>query len=156
MSAGSNTDASFGCRQVLPGERKQERDGVVLLNGADLKPQPVDWLWPGWLAAGKYHLLAGSPGLGKTTIAMAIAATVTRLHASDSALVPSGNTRTSSRGSVSRMATRFSRSGSLRGRPFLVCSRYAVRSSKSTYSHGKSSDSPRRAPVMSWNVANAS
>ncbi|MFL9964556.1 AAA family ATPase [Paraburkholderia sediminicola] len=58
--------------------RKQHpQDGVVLLNGAELKPQPVDWLWRGWLAAGKLQLLAGSPGLGKTTLAMAMAAPVT-------------------------------------------------------------------------------
>ena len=52
-------------------------NGVVLLNGADLKPQPVSWLWRDWLALGKLHILAGAPGQGKTTIAIAMAATVT-------------------------------------------------------------------------------
>jgi hypothetical protein len=52
-------------------------DGVVLLNGADLTPQPVSWLWRDWLALGKLHILAGAPGQGKTTIAIAMAATVT-------------------------------------------------------------------------------
>jgi putative DNA primase/helicase len=37
----------------------------------------VQWLWPDWLALGKFHLLAGAPGQGKTTIAMGMAATVT-------------------------------------------------------------------------------
>jgi putative DNA primase/helicase len=50
---------------------------VVLTCGADLTPEPVQWLWQDWLALGKFHLLAGAPGQGKTTIAMAIAATVT-------------------------------------------------------------------------------
>lgn len=50
---------------------------VVLTCGADLTPQPVQWLWPDWLALGKFHLLAGAPGQGKTTIAMGMAATVT-------------------------------------------------------------------------------
>ena len=50
---------------------------VLLLNGADLKPEPVRWLWPDWLALGKLHILAGAPGQGKTTIALACAATVT-------------------------------------------------------------------------------
>lgn len=50
---------------------------VVLTCGANLTPEPVQWLWPDWLALGKLHLLAGAPGQGKTTIAMGMAATVT-------------------------------------------------------------------------------
>ena len=46
-------------------------DGVVLVNGADLTPEPVRWLWNNWLALGKLHILAGAPGQGKTTIAIA-------------------------------------------------------------------------------------
>jgi hypothetical protein len=53
------------------------RDGVILVKGADLKPKPISWLWHGWLARGKLHILAGAPGQGKTTIALAFAATVT-------------------------------------------------------------------------------
>lgn len=52
-------------------------DGVVLVRGSDLRLEPVSWLWRYWLARGKFHLLAGAPGQGKTTIAMALAATVT-------------------------------------------------------------------------------
>lgn len=53
------------------------QDGVVLVSGDSLTPQPIAWLWGGWLALGKMHLLAGAPGQGKTTIAIAFAATVT-------------------------------------------------------------------------------
>lgn len=52
-------------------------DGVVLVNGSDLTPEPVRWLWQYWLALGKLHILAGAPGQGKTTIALAAMATVT-------------------------------------------------------------------------------
>jgi putative DNA primase/helicase len=52
-------------------------DGVVLVNGADLTPEAVRWLWQYWLALGKLHILAGAPGQGKTTIALAAMATVT-------------------------------------------------------------------------------
>ena len=52
-------------------------DGVVLLRGSDVKPEPVTWLWRDWLAVGKLHVLAGAPGQGKTTIALAMAATIT-------------------------------------------------------------------------------
>lgn len=50
---------------------------VVLACGTDLKPEPVRWLWTGWLALGKLILLAGAPGQGKTTLALAMGATIT-------------------------------------------------------------------------------
>ncbi len=50
---------------------------VVLVRGTDLTPEPIRWLWGDWLALGKLHILAGAPGQGKTTIALAMAATVT-------------------------------------------------------------------------------
>jgi putative DNA primase/helicase len=51
---------------------------VELLCAADIVPQPIEWLWPGWLAVGKLAILAGLPGTGKTTLALALAATITR------------------------------------------------------------------------------
>lgn len=56
---------------------RQAGDGVILTSGSALKIEPIRWLWPGWLARGKMHLLAGAPGQGKTTIALAFAAAVT-------------------------------------------------------------------------------
>ncbi len=53
------------------------RDKVILTCGADLTPEPYRWLWQYWLAMGKLHILAGAPGQGKTTIALAMAATIT-------------------------------------------------------------------------------
>jgi putative DNA primase/helicase len=44
---------------------------------ADIKPEAINWLWNGWLAVGKMHILGGAPGTGKTTISMSLAATVT-------------------------------------------------------------------------------
>ncbi len=52
--------------------------GVVqIVCAADITPEPINWLWNGWLATGKVHILGGAPGTGKTTISMAFAATVT-------------------------------------------------------------------------------
>lgn len=51
-------------------------DCVMLTQASSIKMQPVYWLWKHWLAQGKLHLLAGAPGQGKTTIALAFAATV--------------------------------------------------------------------------------
>lgn len=53
------------------------RPRVILTRGSEVEPIAVDWLWPGYLAAGKLHLIAGAPGTGKTTIAAALAATIT-------------------------------------------------------------------------------
>ena len=49
---------------------------VILRAACDVEPQPVDWLWPGWLAAGKLQLIGGAPGTGKTTVAVGVAAIV--------------------------------------------------------------------------------
>ncbi len=50
---------------------------VTLIRGDTLTPEPINWLWPGWMAAGKMHILGGQAGTGKTTIALALAATLT-------------------------------------------------------------------------------
>ena len=50
---------------------------VVLVRGSELAPEAVNWLWEGWLALGKLGVLAGPPGCGKTTLALACMATVT-------------------------------------------------------------------------------
>lgn len=50
---------------------------VRITCAADIKPEPIRWLWDGWLARGKLHIFAGQAGTGKTTIALALAATVT-------------------------------------------------------------------------------
>src|SRR5262245_27064403 len=44
---------------------------------AEILPEPVEWLWPGRVAIGKQTLIAGEPGLGKSQIAIAMAAAVT-------------------------------------------------------------------------------
>jgi hypothetical protein len=49
---------------------------VKLRRASDVKMEPISWLWDGWLAAGKLHILAGRPGTGKTTLALALAAAI--------------------------------------------------------------------------------
>jgi putative DNA primase/helicase len=51
---------------------------VQITCAADIKPVSVSWLWDGWLARGKMHIFAGQAGTGKTTIALALAATVSK------------------------------------------------------------------------------
>ena len=51
-------------------------DVAVLRRLADVKPEEVKWLWPGWLPRGKLALLDGDPGLGKSLITLDLAARV--------------------------------------------------------------------------------
>lgn len=70
-SAESRTDTTSG-------KRDDGASTVDLIRASDVTPEPIEWLWPSWLAAGKLHVFGGAPGTGKTTIAMALAATVTK------------------------------------------------------------------------------
>lgn len=54
-----------------------DKTGVELICATNLEPEPIQWLWKDWLAAGKFHILAGAPGTGKTTIALSLAAIIT-------------------------------------------------------------------------------
>jgi len=54
------------------------RPAVRLLRGDAVTLEPVRWLWRGFLPAGMLTILGGAPGCGKTTIALSLAATVTR------------------------------------------------------------------------------
>ena len=72
----SDLPPSMSDEAAWPPENKPV-NRVVLRSGADMNPEPVRWLWPGWLALGKLVILGGAPGTGKTTAALSMAATVT-------------------------------------------------------------------------------
>jgi len=57
--------------------RPESISEVVLVCAADITARAVSWIWPGWLAHGKLHILAGQPGCGKSTIAFNLAACIT-------------------------------------------------------------------------------
>ena len=63
-------------RKPAPPEQEPPPE-VKLIRGDSIKPEAIDWLWDGWLARGKLHVLAGAPGTGKSTIAFALAAAIT-------------------------------------------------------------------------------
>ena len=47
-----------------------------VLDLSEVTPEPIRWLWPGRIPLGMYSLMAGNPGVGKSTIAFSIAAIV--------------------------------------------------------------------------------
>jgi len=49
---------------------------AITVRMSDVQLQQVQWLWPGWLAVGKLALLEGKPSLGKSTLALTLAARV--------------------------------------------------------------------------------
>ena len=64
----------------LPSEQSdQAASGPELIArcAADVKPEPVEWLWPGRVALGKLTLIAGEAGLGKSQLSVAMMAALT-------------------------------------------------------------------------------
>lgn len=65
---------------------------VRLIRGDSIQPEAIEWLWPGFLARGKLHVLAGAPGTGKSTIAFSLAAAISAgLSWPDGSRAPIGN-----------------------------------------------------------------
>jgi putative DNA primase/helicase len=70
MSASNDLARAGALAKSLP--------AVNLLRGDAVQLEPVRWLWRGFLPAGMLAILGGAPGCGKTTIALSLAAIVTR------------------------------------------------------------------------------
>jgi putative DNA primase/helicase len=66
--------APFDDSGALP---RKTNASVRLVNGADVIPEKIDWLWRGYLARSKMHLLAGPSTAGKTTVSLALVAVIT-------------------------------------------------------------------------------
>jgi putative DNA primase/helicase len=54
---------------------QDDGEAILLKCGTEITMRAVDWHWRGWLARGKFHLLAGSKSAGKSTIAYDLMAT---------------------------------------------------------------------------------
>jgi putative DNA primase/helicase len=67
---------------TIPGDESKKsrppRSTVLLTRAADIKIERIYWAWLFWLARGKLTLLAGLAGVGKTTLALALASIVSR------------------------------------------------------------------------------
>jgi hypothetical protein len=61
-NARDSSNSGSGPRPFAPIEGENE---VVLISGADIEPEPVNWLWPNGLQRGAFNLLAGLSGGGR-------------------------------------------------------------------------------------------
>jgi hypothetical protein len=52
------------------------KTGLVVVRASTVKIKPIKWIWPGILAAGKFVLLAGDPGLGKSQVSLFICSVI--------------------------------------------------------------------------------
>jgi RecA-family ATPase len=68
--------AATPVKAAAPAAPPHDTAKVELQSAASIVPQTIEWLWPGWLARGRLHLLAGQPGAGKATLALEFAATI--------------------------------------------------------------------------------
>ncbi|HET9255760.1 MAG TPA: AAA family ATPase [Pseudonocardiaceae bacterium] len=71
LDAGYRLDELVTPSETAPAE---PQSGGVLVTLADVTPEPVSWVWPGRLPAGKVVTLDGDPALGKSTLAITVAA----------------------------------------------------------------------------------
>ena len=73
---------TYGVEEVViadppqPGELGGKPKGL-LGRGCDVKDRAVTWLWPGWIARGKFEVFGGGKGAGKSTIGYDLAARLT-------------------------------------------------------------------------------
>ena len=54
----------------------ESQTGLVVVRASTVKIKPIKWIWPGILAAGKFVLLAGDPGLGKSQVSLFICSVI--------------------------------------------------------------------------------
>jgi putative DNA primase/helicase len=69
--------ASFEIRLGNIARDGSDTGALQIKSGGDYRMRKVDWIWPGWLARGKFHVLGGQKGAGKSTIAFDLLAQIT-------------------------------------------------------------------------------
>jgi putative DNA primase/helicase len=76
--AGSPEPRVAGLREAAAAHaNRAQSHGFAIYPARTVAEDDVSWLWENTLVAGKLNILAGAPGSGKTTLALAMAATIT-------------------------------------------------------------------------------
>jgi hypothetical protein len=61
----------------VPSPADGYRNALLSRCAAEIKPEKIEWLWPGRLARGKHTCIAGEPGTGKSQLTIAVIAALT-------------------------------------------------------------------------------
>jgi putative DNA primase/helicase len=81
FSSGGTTECLGGlvaqAREWRPKLASQLASAAKLIRLSEVNPEAVSWLWPGRIPFGKLTVLDGDPGLGKSTLALDLAARMT-------------------------------------------------------------------------------
>lgn len=77
LDSGSAREVRRKLWEANKATEQPEHAGIEVLRADQVRIEPIRWLWDGYLARGKMHIIAGAPGTGKTTVALALAATLT-------------------------------------------------------------------------------
>jgi hypothetical protein len=57
---------------------RPEGTGLIVSMGHEVETEKVHWVWPGYIPAGKLTLIAGDPGMGKSTLVGDLIARISR------------------------------------------------------------------------------
>ena len=79
-------DGAEGLRRLGMVELKPDH-GLDIRRVSEITARPVRWLWPGRIAHGKVTMIAGHPGLGKSQLALSIAAIVSTLSSKNQVIL---------------------------------------------------------------------
>jgi len=101
---------------------------ILIQSGEGLTMEKIEWLWSGWLARGKFHLLAGGKAVGKSTVLFDLMARITAEDATwpDGTPTPSGDVMVWSGedGIQDTILPRFYAAGGVRSRIFFPTTTY--------------------------------
>src|SRR5436189_5769474 len=80
MMAGWDDDPELHAEAERLRAHAQDREAgqAIVKTGRGYNMRKVAWLWPGWLARGKLHILGGAKGAGKSTIGFDLLAQLSR------------------------------------------------------------------------------
>lgn len=62
--------------EAAPIALEDRRSRLEIVSVADVREEPIDWLWEGRIAKGKVSMIVGDPGLGKSFLTVDLAARV--------------------------------------------------------------------------------